>query len=196
MYEQSRPMIPAGCKGVLDVGCGDGASLMDAGLPSGAFSAGVDVDLDRLQAGRRKLPTSHFIQGMGEDLPFGNDCVDAYISRVSWPYMSVPQTAREAFRVLRPGGFLWVTLHPLNFVFRHWLRSFLSLRIKDAIFRAYVICNGLVLHLAGVDYRFPFGRRRCESFQSNRGMRRVLAQIGFKDIKISRGTSFIVTARK
>jgi hypothetical protein len=55
--------------------------------------------------------------------------------------------------------------------------------VKDVIFRSYVIFNGLLFHYSGAMMRFPFNRRRVESFQTKGGLRRALARQGFTDIE-------------
>lgn len=196
MYEHSNPVIPSESRSVLDVGCGDGASLRDAHLPVGSLSVGVDISLNSLKACRSKLPSSHFILTSGDELALRGETFDAYLSRVSWPYTHIPSTAKEAYRVLKPGGYLWVKLHPFSFVLSHWLASARSLNFKDVFFRTYVILNGVVLHFMGQNYRFPLNRKRCESFQTVRSIKRALIQAGFRDVQITQGASFLATARK
>jgi len=196
MYEHSIPVIPSESRSILDVGCGDGESLRDAHFPAGSLSVGVDINLRSLKECRRKLPSSHFVLVSGEQLGFCNESFDAYISRVSWPYTHIPPTAKEAYRVLKPGGYLWVKLHPFGFVLSHCLASARSLNFKDAAFRAYVILNGVAFHCTGKNYRFPLNRKRCESFQTVRSIRRALIQAGFRDVQITQGASFLATARK
>lgn len=195
-YENSIPIIPHESRSLLDVGCGDGKSLLDAGLRPDLLSVGIDINFGSLRESRQKLPSARFVLASGDRLAFCDESFDAYISRVSWPYMDIPQTAREAHRVLKKGGFLWVKFHPFGLVLGDGLRSAASLNVRDVIFRAYVVLNGLVFHFTGKNFRFPFGRKRCESFQTARAIERVLIQTGFRDVRITCGDAVLASARK
>lgn len=139
---------------------------------------GVDVDEESLALGKKNYPDFVFICARGEQLPFPDQSFDTVISRVAIPYMDIPVVLREMRRVLKPGGELKIKLHPLSFTLselKAGLRTgpFLK-RLQNLVYRLYVIANGIALHLAGVNFRFPLARRRCESFQTRAGIRRAL----------------------
>ena len=187
----------AGTLRVLDVGCGAGDSMQEeyALRLSGANGnqqiemVGIDIDEEALARGRAAYPQFLFVSAKGEALPFPNQTFDAAISRVAIPYMDIPVALREIHRVLRPGGELRIKLHPLTFTLSELsdeLRSGSARsRAQNLVYRTYVIANGLALHAGGFNFHFPLARRRCESFQTQSGMRRALAAAGFTEIDVS-----------
>jgi hypothetical protein len=83
--------------------------------------------------------------------------------------------------VLIPGGSVFLSVHPLRFTIQE-LRRALP-RPVPALFRLFVILNGIVLHLTGCT--LSLGGRH-ESFQTQRAMRRALTRAGFEQIEFSR----------
>jgi ubiquinone/menaquinone biosynthesis C-methylase UbiE len=190
------PTIPNGSHRILDVGCGAGATLSVCEIDGEPFLCGVDVDHDSLRLGRELFPAAHYIQAQGESLPFPSGQFDFAIARVSLPYMDVPRALSEIARVLRPGGGVWLVLHPFSLVRQELLGSVRRLDLKDCAFRTYVIVNGLWMHFTGQMFSHPLRPGRYESFQTNRSIRTALLGAGLTDVKISRGRFFIATARK
>lgn len=182
---------------VLDVGCGAGDSMQEeyalrrGGLNGNAQieMVGIDIDEEALTQGRTSYPQFLFVSAKGEALPFPNQTFDAAISRVAIPYMDIPVALREIYRVLRPGGELRIKLHPLTFTLSELsdeLRSGSARsRAQNLVYRTYVISNGLAFHAGGFNFHFPLARRRCESFQTQSGMRRALTAAGFSQIDVS-----------
>lgn len=182
---------------VLDVGCGAGDSLNEElqrrfGRFENALQiemVGIDIDEAALAQGKINYPQFLFVCAKGEELPFPDESFDAVISRVAMPYMDIPVVLREIRRVLKTGGELRVKLHPLSFTLSELadeLRSgSIKNRVQNLVYRLYVIANGMALHLAGFNFRFPLVRRRCESFQTRRAIRRALLAAGFEQIDVS-----------
>jgi SAM-dependent methyltransferase len=190
------PVLPRGCRRILDVGCGAGQTLMTCDLGPGIYSCGVDVDLAALRLGRQLTARIAFVCAPGEDLPFASNCFDFVISRVALPYMDIPGALAEIHRVLKPNGTLWVALHPYAMARRELIRSVRALSVKGTLFRLYVLLNGFALHVFGTVFRYPFGRWRRESFQTGGGVRRALHAAGYDQIEIVIGRFFVATARK
>ena len=117
------------------------------------------------------------------------------IGKVSRPYVNFPRAIREMARVLRPNGEIWITLHPFKRVLDHMFQSFQKGLWKDVIFRTYVMVNGIALHFGGFTFPFPVNHR-TESFQTCRGVRRILRKSGFTDIRISKEDYILVMAKK
>lgn len=188
------PAIGGGERRVLDVGCGIGQLFAAPGTPPGILAAGVDVDREALRFGAARARGVRFVAAGGEALPFRDGVFDLVVSRVSLPYTDVPAALREMARVLRPGGRLWISLHPFGSALRRLGRALLRLRAKEAVFLSYVLLNGLLLRFAGrvVPMR---GSRRLESVQTAGGMRRMLSALGFSGIEVDRGRHFVMTAR-
>ena len=182
---------------VLDVGCGFGDSLNEEfqlrreGLesPPHIEMVGVDIDEQRLAVAKANYPNFVFLCAQGEKLPFPDESFDTVISRVAILYMDIPVALREMRRVLKIGGELRIKLHPLSFTLAELaaeLRSgSLLSKIKNLIYRLYVLANGAVFHLTGNNFRFPLARHRCESFQTQSGMRRALLAAGFDQVNVS-----------
>lgn len=190
------PTIPRGSHQILDVGCGAGATLSVCEVDGEPFLCGVDVDRDSLKLGQELFKAAHYIQAQGESLPFRSGQFDFVIARVSLPYMDIPRALSEIVRVLRPGGGVWLVLHPFSLVRQELLGSIQKLNLKDCAFRTYVIVNSLWMHFAGKMFSCPFQPGRYESFQTNRSIKIALVDAGFTGIKISRGRFFIATAWK
>lgn len=181
---------------VLDVGCGSGDSLREEleirrkalGDTVQIQMVGVDINETVLEQGRAAYPQFLFVHAKGEHLPFPDWSFDAVISRVALPYMDVPAALREMRRVLKASGELKIKLHPLTYTIQELGAEMKSgplwRRAQRFIYRGYVLTNGVALHIAGVNFRFPLARRRCESFQTQKAIRSALADAGFTQIEI------------
>jgi SAM-dependent methyltransferase len=94
--------LPLGTR-VLDVGCGEGATLLHLGAPTGAV--GVDLFEDKLRFARERLPECKFVVASGLSLPFEDGAFDHVLVRdVIHHVEDAPAFARELGRVLAPGG--------------------------------------------------------------------------------------------
>lgn len=94
--------LPLGRR-VLDVGCGEGATLLHLGAPEGAV--GVDLFEDKVAFARAQLPGCRFVTASAEALPFADGDFDHVLVRDVIHH--VPEPARlltECHRVLAPGG--------------------------------------------------------------------------------------------
>ena len=110
------------------------------------------------------------------------------IARVSLVYTDLRQSLGEIRRVLKPGGTLWITMHSFAMRRQQAKRS----NWKGKIFFAYVLLNSALLHFGQRQFSF-IGKQ--ETFQTERGMRRILQRCGFGDITIKQDRHFLVTAR-
>jgi SAM-dependent methyltransferase len=179
------PPLPAHAS-VLDVGCGAGQTLISA-YPHNCC-VGIDIDLEALQLGRGWNSSASFLCASAENVPLAPASFDAVIARVSLAYTDLSRSLPEIRRVLKPGGHLWIVLHPAAIPWhtarhggpRAWL------------YFAYIAANSALFHLTGRMFRF-FGR--CESFQTSGGITRALRAAGFQRISIERSRHFVVTAR-
>jgi len=99
---------------VLDVGCGDGASLLH--LLELGFSAqmmhGIDIRPSAIERGRRRLPACTLSIADACDIPYPDATFDLVIE--STMFVQLTETtiresiAREMKRVTKPGGFLLI----------------------------------------------------------------------------------------
>ena len=180
------PPVASESARILDIGCGAGQTLTAAYPGRSAF--GLDCDLGALEFGRTRNQRIRFACGLAEALPFREASFDLVLARVSLAYTNIPVSVREIRRVLRKGGAVWITLHPFSLCWQQAKRA----NLRGRLFFCYIVLNSLSLHLLQRQFRF-FGRQ--ESFQTEKGVVRVLAAAGFREIKIERGEHFLVTAR-
>jgi SAM-dependent methyltransferase len=88
---------------VLDLGCGEGATLYHLGEPEGA--TGVDLFEEKIAFARGRLPKCRFVAASALDLPFDKGSFDHVLVRDVIHH--IPEPARlmdEVARVLAPGG--------------------------------------------------------------------------------------------
>ncbi|MGH9766224.1 MAG: class I SAM-dependent methyltransferase, partial [Blastocatellia bacterium] len=190
------PVLGDCYESILDIGCGAGQTLISCNLKPGVFSCGIDIDEEALALGKRLSGHIAFVRASGERLPFPDQSFEVITSRVSLPYMHLPGALREIARVLRSGGRVWFTLHPISMVFQSIARSLRERRPKSLAYQLYVIVNGLLFHFAGRQFRCPFNRDKCESFQTVGGIVRAMRAAGFDQVRADCGAFFIVTATK
>jgi SAM-dependent methyltransferase len=205
------PVIRDGYRRVLDLGCQRGDTLEALSLPGGALRVGVDVDARAVQTGARERGAAiRFVVGDGHRLPFASGFFDLVIARVAFPYMDIPVAFGEVARVLRGGGQIWMTLHPMRMAATRILRSLRAGRLHDVVYQTYAVANGLTLAYLGRQFRFPLNRKRIESVQTLRGAVRALGDAGFSEVEFERrgrgpghededakhGRIFVVAARK
>jgi ubiquinone/menaquinone biosynthesis C-methylase UbiE len=179
------PSVPAGSR-VLDVGCGAGQTLI-AVYPH-QLTFGIDIDLSALRLGRTLTNHVYFACSRAEVLPFRPGEFDLVTARVSLAYTDIRKSLREIRRVLKPGGLLWMTLHPFAIP---WAQAKTS-NWKGKLFFAYILLNSALFHLT--QWQFPF-LGKYESFQTEGGIRRALQRCGFSDVAIKQDRHFLVTAR-
>ena len=190
------PILPTD-RAVLDVGCGAGQTLIASQLPAGVMAAGVDVDRCALVLGRHLDKTIRLVCAKGEILPFQADYFDLVFSRVAVPYMDIPQALSEMYRVLKVGGRLWIVLHPWSMTMSDLLMNCRRLNARGVVSRMMVLASGMAVSTIDRTLRLPFRSGRTESFQTRRGMIRLLRRIGFEDVtEVDRRRTFTISARK
>jgi len=189
------PKIRPEHRRILDVGCGAGQTLIASGLDAQVTAIGIDSDRDALRLGRKLDKRIDFVCAKGESLPLASDHFDLVISRVSLPYMRARAAIAEMARVLRPGGDIWLVLHPASRLKQEFTDCVKRGEIKGALHRLYVMGNGAIASLTGREFPSPVSGR-YESYQTEERIRGELEALGFADIAIRRKGFFVVTARK
>jgi ubiquinone/menaquinone biosynthesis C-methylase UbiE len=104
---------------VLDLGCGTGTlAIMAKQAQPTAEVAGLDADPDMLKVARYKSAQLNvpiqFDIGFTNELPYPDESFDRVLSSIMIHHLKTPdkwQTAREVYRVLKPGG----RLHIIDF---------------------------------------------------------------------------------
>jgi SAM-dependent methyltransferase len=128
---------------ILDLGCGPGWTLERLGMLGDAY--GVEYSMTALDFARQR-GLGRLVAGDGVALPFAShafDCVTAV--EVLEHFEDDATVAREAWRVLRPGGLLLVTVPAFMALWRHhdvlyghyrrYARRQLSVLLEKAGFR-------------------------------------------------------------
>lgn len=100
-------------KRVVDIGCGDG-SLVRLMARHGARVFGVDNSTLQLEKARAAKPASTevYFEGRAEALPFDDACIDVamfFNSLHHVPVEGMIEALKEAVRVLKPGGILYIS---------------------------------------------------------------------------------------
>lgn len=113
---------------VVEAGCGLGAWVSYLSKHGVRRVVGVDNYAPALEELKRHVPASLVMEADVRDLPFSNDSVDACISLgVVEHFPGGPKPLiLEMFRVLRPGGYLFLTVPYYNLfrrLFVHPLRA-------------------------------------------------------------------------
>lgn len=107
---------------VLDLGCGEGATLLHLGAPPGA--TGIDLFPEKIAFAQQRLPACRFVAGSVYELPFEAGAFDHLLVRDVIHHLDEPaRLVDEAARVLAPGGRLDV-LEPCRYnplIFAHAL---------------------------------------------------------------------------
>lgn len=120
-------------KKVLDVGCNTGILLIPL-LEKGVDVVGVDISESDIKKTRKKLKEKDFSTKLAlvadaKKLPFKQNTFDVVLLSDILEHVSCPEmVAVEAYRVLKPGGYIFATVpnewHPV--VKFSWLRKVLS----------------------------------------------------------------------
>lgn len=190
------PPVTNGDRTVLDIGCGAGQTLIATNFEPGTMVIGLDLDESALSLGRQLNKTISFVRARAESLPFQSEHIDFVFLRVALPYMNVHDALSEVRRVLKRGGHVWLVLHPYSMVLKETLDAITRLKIKRAVVCLYVLANGIVLNSWGKEFHLPFRKDYFESFQTVRGIRKLLRKVGFDEIIAERDGFFVATARK
>jgi SAM-dependent methyltransferase len=87
---------------LLDVACGSGYAAMVAGQ-RGVDVSGIDAAVGLIDIARERTPSGDFRIGDMDALPFDDESFDVIVT-IAGIVAGRDAAAREAFRVLRPGG--------------------------------------------------------------------------------------------
>ena len=97
---------------ILDVGCGDGAGLVQflrLGFRQEQMS-GIDIDAGRIERARKTLPAAEFKCESADAMSYANGVFDIVLESTMFVLLPSEEMARgiakEMVRVTRPGGYL------------------------------------------------------------------------------------------
>lgn len=94
---------------VLDVGCGTGTVLKFIAAQTEIQGYGLDISSQMLDIARQKNPGFEFTEGNCETLPYADQSMDVIMACMAYHHFSdQEQFRKEAFRVLKPNGRLYI----------------------------------------------------------------------------------------
>ncbi|MFA6226702.1 MAG: methyltransferase domain-containing protein [Methanoregula sp.] len=89
---------------LLDIGCGTGL-FVEKFIKNGGAAVGLDISGKMISRAYHRCPTSEFIVGTGEKIPFCDHSFEAVSSLLVFSYVKDPHAMlSESYRVLKPGG--------------------------------------------------------------------------------------------
>ena len=141
---------------VLDVGCGTGTLLTMISKKYEISGYGIDTEPNMIDAAVKNCPQMRFFVGGCDKLQFDDSIFDAVIACMAYHHFDKKEEfAREAARVLKPGGILYIVDPRFPWVIRKTINGILRLvrvvgefytpdEIKDRFAEHGFICNGAV----------------------------------------------------
>jgi len=94
---------------VLDVGCGTGALLQRIAGTYDIVGYGIDVEENMIVEAQKKGLQMQFVVGECDKLPYADQSFDALVVCMAYHHFDNKEGfAKEAARVLKPGGFLYI----------------------------------------------------------------------------------------
>ncbi len=164
---------------LIDIGCGDGRSLLRHGPWDYELVVGVDTCFELALKAKTTLRSCHFVVARGESLPFADGAFDRAVSDVSVPYMNIPEALREIGRVLAPGATLTLKLHSIRFAVDDLGRRIKTRSGKCVAGGLWTLINGLAFQFTGRCYRMPTSVSTWDSWQTVGSMKVALRKAGF-----------------
>jgi ubiquinone/menaquinone biosynthesis C-methylase UbiE len=89
---------------VLEIGCGTGLFTRLVYQKTKAKITATDLSEDLLEEAREKFPEGHFLRDDAMNMQFADASFDVVFGSSILHHLSLPQAAREIYRVLKPGG--------------------------------------------------------------------------------------------
>ena len=100
--------ISAGDK-VLDLGCGQGATVNYLYEKHNIRATGVDPSQKLIEESKKQYEYADFFLGKGEKLPFGNDSFHCVFAECTLSLMDIDCTLKQVNRVLKENGWFIIT---------------------------------------------------------------------------------------
>jgi len=134
---------------VLDVGCGTGTILrrMADACPVNGF--GIDMSENMIEEAKRKCPEMDLQLSRCEETPFADNTFDVITTCMAYHHFSDKAGfIKEAARIIKPGGCLYLADPRFPFVIRKAMNGFFKLiRVAGAfytpeeIYRDFAVCG-------------------------------------------------------
>ena len=119
---------------VLDVGCGTGTVLKTLSETHSIEGYGIDVEPKMLDVARKKCPQLDIRLCSCDSTPFADNTFDAVIACMAYHHFPDKEAfAREALRILKPGGMLYIADPNFPMIIRK-IVNFLAQRFNGKFF--------------------------------------------------------------
>ena len=121
---------------VLDVGCGTGALLNKLAGKYEIQGHGIDIAEDMIAEARRKCPQMIFQVARCDEMPFADQTFDVVTACLAYHhYDNKEGFAKEAARVLKPGGVLYIADPRFPWIIRKTMNGVLRIiRVVGAFY--------------------------------------------------------------
>ncbi len=145
---------------ILDVGCGEGASIINllrlGFLPSNLY--GIDILRDKIKQAKIKFPNINWIHGDASSMQFEDNFFDCVMESTIFLQMTDDElsdkVAKEMIRVTKKGGYIllidWRYSHPFNKEYKGLSKkriiNLFNVGSKTSILRTY---KGALIPLVG-----------------------------------------------
>ncbi len=186
-------------KRCLDMGCGAGGKAVYFASLGAVRVVGVDVVPHYAEEGRELArrkgygDVCEFITASATELPFADNCFDLIMANDVIEHLAEPERSlQEAYRVLAPGGRIYISFPPYNHPYGAHLSDAIGFPWVHVFFSEPVLgeaYSALVRHLpdAGRRLDLRFGRDRAGELQITyinhmtiRWFRRIIEQLPFQ----------------
>ena len=113
---------------VLDVGCGTGAFLKKLSDTCPIIGFGIDLEKNMIEAARKKHPQMDFQVSSCDNIPHDSSSFDVMVSCMAYHHFENKEGfAREASRLLKPDGVLYIADPRFPWLIRKAFNGFFSL---------------------------------------------------------------------
>ena len=113
---------------VLDVGCGTGTILKRLADKSEIIGHGTDIAVNMIAEAKKKCPQMSFTIASCDELPFDDQTFDIVIACMAYHHFGNQEGfAKEAARILKSGGVLYIADPRFPWIVRKALNGFFRL---------------------------------------------------------------------